>query len=124
MVVVLPFEISRPTVQKRRGSTRRWQLDGLGKPTLQCRNVPPVPFNEVTMHPTLLIFAIVAFIGIATPGPTVLLALTNGSRYGVRASVDGMIGAVLSDFVLVSAVALGLGALLAASEFWSRRSSG
>jgi threonine/homoserine/homoserine lactone efflux protein len=70
------------------------------------------------MHPTLLIFAIVAFIGIATPGPTVLLALTNGSRYGIRASVDGMIGAVLSDFVLVSAVALGLGALLAASEFW------
>jgi hypothetical protein len=59
-----------------------------------------------------------AFIGIATPGPTVLLALTNGSRYGVRASVDGMIGAVLSDFVLVSAVALGLGALLATSEFW------
>jgi threonine/homoserine/homoserine lactone efflux protein len=58
------------------------------------------------MHPTLLIFGLVAFIGIATPGPTVLLALTNGSRYGVRASVDGMIGAVLSDFVLVSAVAL------------------
>jgi threonine/homoserine/homoserine lactone efflux protein len=77
-----------------------------------------VPFKEVAMHPTLLIFAIVAFIGIATPGPTVLLALTNGSRYGVRASVDGMIGAVLSDFVLVCAVALGLGALLAASELW------
>lgn len=29
-----------------------------------------------------------------------------------------MLGAVLSDFVLVGAVALGLGALLAASEFW------
>jgi threonine/homoserine/homoserine lactone efflux protein len=70
------------------------------------------------MLPTLLIFAVVAFIGIATPGPTVLLALSNGSRYGVRASVAGMIGAVLSDFVLISAVALGLGALLAASEFW------
>jgi threonine/homoserine/homoserine lactone efflux protein len=70
------------------------------------------------MNQTLLIFSIVAFIGIATPGPTVLLALTNGSRYGVRASVPGMIGAVLSDFVLISAVAVGLGALLAASEFW------
>lgn len=70
------------------------------------------------MNQTLLIFSIVAFIGIATPGPTVLLALTNGSRYGVRASVSGMVGAVLSDFVLISAVALGLGALLAASEFW------
>lgn len=70
------------------------------------------------MNQTLLIFSIVAFIGIATPGPTVLLALTNGSRYGVRASVPGMAGAVLSDFVLISAVAVGLGALLAASEFW------
>jgi threonine/homoserine/homoserine lactone efflux protein len=67
---------------------------------------------------TILAFAFVAFIGIATPGPTVLLALTNGSRYGVRRATAGMIGAVLSDFVLIGAVALGLGALLAASEFW------
>jgi threonine/homoserine/homoserine lactone efflux protein len=29
-----------------------------------------------------------------------------------------MLGAVLSDFVLIGAVAVGLGALLAASEFW------
>jgi threonine/homoserine/homoserine lactone efflux protein len=70
------------------------------------------------MNQTLFVFAIVAFIGIATPGPTVLLALTNGSRYGVRASLPGMAGAVLSDFVLIGAVAVGLGALLAASEFW------
>ncbi len=67
---------------------------------------------------TLLAFALVSFIGIATPGPTVLLALTNGSRFGVRRALIGMIGAVLSDFVLIGAVALGLGALLAASEFW------
>ena len=67
---------------------------------------------------TLLLFAFVALIAIVTPGPTVLLALVNGSRYGVRRSLPGMLGAVLSDFVLVGAVALGLGALLAASEFW------
>ena len=67
---------------------------------------------------TLLLFALVALVAIATPGPTVLLALANGSRYGLRRSVPGMLGAVLSDFVLVGAVALGLGALLAASEFW------
>lgn len=67
---------------------------------------------------TLLTFAVVAFIGIATPGPTVLLALTNGSRHGIGRSVYGMLGAVLSDFVLIGAVAVGLGALLAASEFW------
>lgn len=67
---------------------------------------------------TILAFALVAFIGIATPGPTVLLALTNGSRFGVRRALSGMVGAVLSDFVLIGAVSLGLGALLAASEFW------
>ena len=67
---------------------------------------------------TLLAFALVSFIGIATPGPTVLLALTNGSRFGVRRSCSGMAGAILSDFVLIGAVALGLGALLAASEVW------
>ena len=67
---------------------------------------------------TLLLFAVVALVAIATPGPTVLLALANGSRYGVRRALPGMFGAVLSDFVLVGAVALGLGALLAASEFW------
>jgi len=70
------------------------------------------------MSQTLLIFAVVAFIGIATPGPTVLLALSNGSRFGVRASLAGMVGAVLSDLALISSVAVGLGALLAASEFW------
>jgi threonine/homoserine/homoserine lactone efflux protein len=67
---------------------------------------------------TLLLFSVVALVAIATPGPTVLLALVNGSRFGVRRSLPGMLGAVLSDFVLVGAVALGLGALLAASEFW------
>lgn len=67
---------------------------------------------------TLLFFTLVAFIAIVTPGPTVLLALANGSRYGVRRSVPGMLGAVASDVVLVGAVALGMGALLAASEFW------
>ena len=47
-----------------------------------------------------------------------LLALANGSRLGVRRAGFGMAGAVLSDFVLMGAAALGLGALLAASEFW------
>lgn len=67
---------------------------------------------------TLLAFAAVALIAIATPGPTMLLALTNGSRFGVRRAGWGMAGAVVSDLLLVGAVALGLGALLAASEFW------
>jgi homoserine/homoserine lactone efflux protein len=65
---------------------------------------------------TLAAFALVAVVAIATPGPTVLLALANGSRFGVRRATYGMLGAVASDIVLVAAVALGLGAILAASE--------
>lgn len=71
---------------------------------------------------TLLAFAMVAFVGIATPGQTVLLALSDGSKFGIQCALTGMARAILSDFVLIGAVALGLGlglgALLAASEFW------
>jgi len=65
-----------------------------------------------------LSFALVVFITAATPGPTVLLALTNGSRFGVPRAGFGMLGAAASDLVLISAAALGLGAVLAASAFW------
>lgn len=64
----------------------------------------------------LLAFALAAAVAIAIPGPTVLLALANGSRYGVRRATFGMLGAVASDIVLVIAVGVGLGALLLASE--------
>ena len=65
---------------------------------------------------TVLAFALAAAVAIAIPGPTVLLALANGSRYGVRRAMFGMLGAVASDIVLVVAVGVGLGALLLASE--------
>ncbi len=63
-------------------------------------------------------FALVAVVAIAIPGPTTLLALANGSRFGVRRATYGMLGAIASDIVLVTAVAVGLGAVLLASEFW------
>lgn len=65
---------------------------------------------------TVLAFVVAAAVAIAIPGPTVLLALANGSRYGVRRATFGMFGAVASDVVLVVAVGVGLGALLLASE--------
>ncbi len=65
---------------------------------------------------TAAAFALVALVAIVTPGPTVLLALANGSRFGVRRATFGMLGAVVSDAVLVAAVALGLGAVFATSE--------
>jgi threonine/homoserine/homoserine lactone efflux protein len=64
----------------------------------------------------LTLFIITSFVAIATPGPTVLLALSNGARFGTRVAILGMLGAMLSDLLLISAVSIGLGAVLAASE--------
>lgn len=65
---------------------------------------------------TLSVFALIMSAGIATPGPTVLLAMSNASRFGIRRAAFGMAGAVTADVMLVGLVGLGLGALLAASE--------
>lgn len=65
---------------------------------------------------TLLLFILASAVAIVTPGPTTLLAMSNGSRHGVRIAGWGMAGAVLADLILVGAVASGLGVVLAASE--------
>ncbi|MGE8686996.1 MAG: LysE family translocator [Achromobacter sp.] len=65
---------------------------------------------------TLLLFILASAVTIITPGPTVLLAMSNGSRHGVRAACWGMGGAVLADLILIGTVASGLGVVLAASE--------
>lgn len=67
------------------------------------------------MEISLLTFALLALVVVMTPGPTVLLALSNGSRFGVGAAGYGIAGAALSDGVLIAAAGLGLGAVLAAS---------
>jgi threonine/homoserine/homoserine lactone efflux protein len=64
-------------------------------------------------HP--IVFASLALAAIATPGPTTLLALQNGANGGVRQALPGIAGAMLSDVLLIAAVAAGLGGLLAAS---------
>ena len=67
---------------------------------------------------SLAAFAFVVLLAVATPGPTVLLALSNGSRFGIRRASYGVAGAAVSDLVLITAAALGLGAVLATSAFW------
>jgi threonine/homoserine/homoserine lactone efflux protein len=64
----------------------------------------------------ILSFAAIMFVGIVTPGPTVLLALSNGTRFGLKVAFLGMLGAVTADVTLVTMVGFGLGALLLASE--------
>ncbi len=70
------------------------------------------------MEFSLLTFAVMALVVVMTPGPTVLLALSNGSKFGLGRASYGILGAALSDGVLIGAAALGLGALLAASALW------
>lgn len=69
------------------------------------------------MNTHLGLFAAAALITVASPGPTSLLALNNGARWGLRAALPGIAGAALSDVVLIGAVALGLGTLLAATPW-------
>jgi threonine/homoserine/homoserine lactone efflux protein len=64
----------------------------------------------------LMLFILTSFVAIATPGPTVLLALSNGARFGLCIALYGMLGAILFDLILIGAVSIGLGAVLAASE--------
>jgi len=52
-----------------------------------------------------------------TPGPTMLLALSNGISGGMRAAIGGIAGASLGSSIVITTVALGLGSLLAASEW-------
>jgi len=63
-----------------------------------------------------MLFIVTSFVAIATPGPTVLLALSNGARFGTRVALLGMLGAMLSDLILIGSVSIGLGAVLAASK--------
>ncbi|WP_211214740.1 LysE family translocator [Chitiniphilus shinanonensis] len=65
---------------------------------------------------TLLLYLFACFAVTVMPGPTMLLALTNGASRNHRVVLGGMLGAALSDLLLIGAVAIGLGALLAASE--------
>jgi threonine/homoserine/homoserine lactone efflux protein len=70
------------------------------------------------MNPdTLALFALASIALAVTPGPTMLLALSNGIAGGMRAAGWGIAGASLGSSVVIGTVALGLGSLLAASEW-------
>lgn len=69
------------------------------------------------MDISLLTFSLMAVVVVMTPGPTVLLALSNGSRFGFTAAGYGIAGAAISDAVLIAAAGVGLGAVLATSGF-------
>ena len=65
---------------------------------------------------TWLLFSGAALIVILIPGPLSLLMISNSLNYGLRRSYPAFIGGVFASICLLSASALGLGALLLASE--------
>lgn len=65
---------------------------------------------------TVLLYAAACFSVTVTPGPTMLLALSNGTLRNPRVVLMGILGAALSDLILIGTVSLGLGALLMASR--------
>ncbi|KDM91587.1 LysE family translocator [Photobacterium galatheae] len=68
------------------------------------------------MFSTLLLYCIASFTVTVIPGPTMLLSLSNGVTKNKKIICYGILGAALSDAILISAVGLGLGALMATSE--------
>jgi homoserine/homoserine lactone efflux protein len=63
------------------------------------------------------LFLSITFIVSASPGPVMLSCMSNGGRYGVAKSLEGMLGASLGNLCLVGLSALGLGLIVHNSDF-------
>ncbi|WP_312678803.1 LysE family translocator [Stutzerimonas nitrititolerans] len=61
---------------------------------------------------SLLPFLIFAFVASITPGPTNMLVLGHGARFGLRATLPLVLGASLAAALIVLLVGLGLGEAL------------
>lgn len=72
----------------------------------------------MTLDSTLLFIA-AAFLASISPGPAVLLAISNSVRFGPGATVWSSLGNALGLFILGLTFSYGLGALIATSELTS-----
>ncbi|WP_422422420.1 LysE family translocator [Pseudomonas sp. GZD-222] len=66
---------------------------------------------------SILAYVVVAAIAIASPGPATLMAINNSLAYGPRSALWSSLGNACGLFCLSAAAMLGLGALLASSEW-------
>jgi homoserine/homoserine lactone efflux protein len=64
-----------------------------------------------------LLFFVVAVLTVLSPGPGVLLTLTNTIRYGFQGAIGGIVGIAFGTFVVALISATSLGVLLATSSF-------
>ena len=65
---------------------------------------------------TWLLYVAAVFVLTVTPGPSVLMCLTNGVNYGARRTLFSALGSITAVVGIMICSALGLGAVLAASE--------
>lgn len=62
-----------------------------------------------------LLFVMIATVTVLSPGPGVILTLTNAIRYGVSGAIGGILGIALGTFIVAGVSATSLGVLLATS---------
>src|SRR5689334_8022257 len=65
---------------------------------------------------TYLIYVVAVTLLTLTPGPTMLMTLTNSVNHGPWRALASLSGSLAANMVIMALSALGLGALLAASE--------
>jgi threonine/homoserine/homoserine lactone efflux protein len=65
----------------------------------------------------LLAFAAMSFLLIVIPGPSVLFTIGRALAHGRRAALTSVVGNMIGAYVLVVAVAFGVGAVVARSAF-------
>ena len=69
----------------------------------------------MSLH-TWLLFVSLAGAVIAAPGPSALLCVTHAARHGVRPALATIVGGMTASMTLMGLSALGLGAVIAASD--------
>ena len=65
-----------------------------------------------------LSFVLVALVAVLSPGPAVLLAVSQSSQFGVRRAAFAIFGNISGLALLTMASAVGVGSLLSASSDW------
>lgn len=65
---------------------------------------------------TFFLYVAAVFVLTVTPGPSVLMSITNGIHHGVRRAFAGALGSVTAVCLIMIVSAAGLGAILAVSE--------
>lgn len=64
----------------------------------------------------ILLFTLTVFVASIIPGPSMLLALTHGMRYGIKRTIASAMGNVTVTVIQASVSIAGLGTILIASE--------